>query len=231
MKICLWFMLLFMNVSALRSQDSTLVTIKTGNRIKDVLTTSEVFLYPQYVVGQVVFRDGTRANAMMNYNSLFDQMLFIDPAGDTLALRDEKMIKLIAFQKDTFYYGEGYLRQAGGSANVRLTERRIWEMADIQKVGSHNRPARTFAVTSYKTITDGFGKTHDLILDEDIVLKKKTYYYLGDVYSHFVAANKKNLLLFFSNRQPQITSYLSQNNVDFHKKDDLEKLIQFMEEK
>jgi len=228
MRICLFLFLLTMKFTALWSQDSTFVTVKTGERIKDVLTQKDVFLYPQYVSGQVTFRDGSKANALMNYNSLFDQVLFIDPNGDTLALRDEKTVKFIALQKDTFYYTEGFIRQVGGNSEVKLAERRIWEFADIQKKGSHDRPARTFAVTSFKTVTDGFGKTYDLVLDEDLVLKKQTDYFLGDVYNHFVPANKKNLLIFYSKRQEKLANYLNGNGVNFHKKDDLEKLIQFM---
>ena len=79
----------------------------------------------------------------------------------------------------------------------KLAEKKIWEVADIRKMGSHNRPSTTFAITSYRTLTDVFGKTHDLVLNEDLVLRKKAHCYYGDMYNHFVLAGKKNLLLFF----------------------------------
>lgn len=220
-----------MDYSTLYAQDSTLVTIKTGSRIRDVLTTTDIFLHPQFISGYVFFRDDTKATALMNYNSLDDQMLFIEPKGDTLALKDEKNIKFITLDKDTFYYDEGYVRLIAGNNFVKLAEKRVWKVADIRKIGSHDRPANTFAVTSLRTLTDGFGRTYDLVLNEDLVLRKKARYYFGDQYNRFVPAGKKNLLLFFPKEQNSLVNYLKENKVNFDKKDDLEKLALFLKEK
>lgn len=166
----------------------------------------------------------------MNYNSLTDQMLFIDPKGDTLAVKDEKAIKFIALDKDTFYYNDGYIRLVASNSVVKLAGKQIWEVADIRKIGSHNRPSTTFAVTSYSTLTDRFGGTQDLLLNEDLVLRKKTTYYFGDMYNHFVPAGKKNLLLLFPKEQNRLANYLKENKVNFNKKNDLEKVDQFLEQ-
>jgi hypothetical protein len=228
MKTRLLFLFILMGYSNLWAQDSTLVTIKAGSSIKDVLTTTNIFRYPQFISGNVFFRNGIKSIAMMNYNSLTDQMLFIDPKGDTLAVKDEKTIKFIALDKDTFYYEEGYVRLVASNSIVKLAEKQIWEVADIRKIGSHNRPSTTFAVTSYSTLTDRFGGTQDLLLNEDLVLRKKATYYFGDMYNHFVPAGKKNLLLLFPKEQNSLTNYLKENKVNFDKKNDLEKIAQFL---
>jgi hypothetical protein len=230
MKPRLLFLLILMGNSSLWAQDSTFVTIKAGNRILDVLKTTDIFLYPQFISGKVFFRSGTKAIAMMNYNSLTDQMLFIDPKGDTLAVKDEKTVKFIAVDKDTFYYDEGYIRLVASNSVVRLAERQVWEVADIRKIGSHNRPSTTFAISSYDALSDGIGKTHNLILNEDLVLRKKANYYFGDRYNLFLPAGKKNLRLLFPKKQNSFANYLKENKVNFDKKDDLEKLAQFLEQ-
>ncbi|MGB8193276.1 MAG: hypothetical protein WCF67_15205 [Chitinophagaceae bacterium] len=230
MRARLLFLFILIGSSNLWAQDSTFVTIKTGSRIRDVLTTTDIFLYPQFIRGKVFFRNGIVATAMMNYNSLNDQMLFIDPKGDSLALKDEKTVDFIALDKDTFYYVDGYVRLVASNSVVKLAERKIWEVADIRKIGSHDRPVATYAVTSYSTLTDGFGKTHDLILNEDLLLRKKPIYYFGDKYNNFVPAGKKNLLSFFSRKEDILANYLKENKVNFYKKDDLEKLAQFLEQ-
>src|SRR6185295_907979 len=94
----------------LSAQDSIYVTIKTGQSVKDVLTPADIYHYPQFTNAKVFLRDGSKAATKMNYNRLYSQMLFINPKGDTLALADEKNIKFIVIDKDTFYFGEGYLR-------------------------------------------------------------------------------------------------------------------------
>src|SRR6185295_7078361 len=141
MKTQLLLLFILMGCSSVWAQDSTYITVKAGNSIGNTITTTDKFLNPQFITGNVFFRNGTKAIAMMNYNSLTDQMLFIDPKGDTLAVRDEKTVKFITLDKDTFYYDEGYLRLVASNSAVRLVERRVWEVADIRKIGSHNRPA------------------------------------------------------------------------------------------
>jgi len=214
----------------LSAQDSTFVTIKTGQSVKDVLTSADIYHYPQFTYGKVFLRDGTKAAGKMNYNRLYGQMLFINPIGDTLALADEKNIKFIVIDKDTFYYDGGYLRLMANGGVVKLTEKQIWVLADIRKIGTHNRPTTTVAVTSFSSYTDGrdAAKSKDLIMNEDVVLRKETQYYFGDKYNLFVPASKKGLLQLFPKEQQEIDNYLKENKVNFNKRDDIEKLYQFL---
>ena len=214
----------------LSAQDSTFVTIKTGQSVKDVLTSADIYHYPQFTNGKVFLRDGTKAAGKMNYNRLYGQMLFINPIGDTLALADEKNIKFIVIDKDTFYYDGGYLRLMANGGVVKLTEKQIWVLADIRKIGTHNRPTTTVAVTSFSSYTDGrdAAKSKDLIMNEDVVLRKETQYYFGDKYNLFVPVSKKGLLQLFPKEQQEIDHYLKENKVNFNKKDDVEKLYQFL---
>jgi hypothetical protein len=228
MKLSFLLLLILMESTNLRAQDSTLVTIKAGNSIRDVFTAKDVFLYPQFISGHVFMRDGSKATAMMNYNILYDQVLFIDAKGDTLAISDEKNCKYLTLKQDTFYYDNGYIKQVAGNSVAKLAEKKYWEVADIRKIGSHGRPSTTFAVTSYSTITDRFGRTYDLVLNEDLLLRKNTSYYLGDKYNHFVSASKKNLLLLFPKEQSTVTDYLKEQMIDFTKRADLEKLLAFL---
>ena len=141
--------------SDLSAQDSTLVTIKAGNRVNDVLPPTEIFYYLQFTNGNVILRDGTKIEATMNYNRLFDQMLFIGPKSDTLALSDEKNIKFITIDKDTFYYDHGYIRIIADNVFVKLAGKQIRVVADIRKIGTHNKPTSTVAVTAVSSYADG----------------------------------------------------------------------------
>ncbi|HMK17628.1 MAG TPA: hypothetical protein VK492_05515 [Chitinophagaceae bacterium] len=230
MRSLLLLFIILIGYTDLCAQDSTFVTIKTGQNVKDVLTTSDIYHYPQFTNGKVFLRDGSMAIGKMNYNRLYGQMLFINPIGDTLALADEKNIKFIVIDRDTFYYDGGYLRLMANSGVVKLTQKQIWVLADIRKIGTHNRPTTTVAVTSFSSYTDGrdAAKSKDLIMNEDVVLRKETQYYFGDKYNLFVPASKKGLLQLFPKEQQEIDNYLKENKVNFNKKDDVEKLYQFL---
>jgi len=230
MKACLVLLFILIGYSNLSAQDSTFVTIKAGFKVSDVLTAADIYYYPQFTNGKVFYRDGTKGASKMNYNRLYGQMLFIDPKADTLALTDEKTIFFIAIDHDTFFYDEGYMRLIVNDDLVKLAEKQTWIVADVRKMGTHNRPATTVAITSFSTYTDGTdaAKSKDLILNEEIVLRKKTEYYFGDEYNHFVPAGKKKILLLFPKEEQRIENYLKENKVNFDKKDDLEKLAHFL---
>lgn len=229
MKPLLLLFFILIGYTNLSAQDSTYVTIKTGTSVGDVLAPAEIYYYPQFTKGEVFFRGGTKATAKMNYTRLFDQMLFIDLKGDTLALAEEKTIKFIAINQDTFYYDEGYIRIIGDNDYVKLAEKQVWVVADIRKTGTHNSSTSTAGITSARTFRHGNDVArNNLTLNEDIVLRKETQYYIGDEYNHFVRAGKKRLLQLFPKEQRSIENYLKENKVDFDKKDDLEKLAQFL---
>ena len=175
-------------------------------------------------------RDGSRAGAKFNYTRLYDQMLFIDPKGDTLALANEKTIKFIVVNKDTLYFDEGYVRLIANYGEVKLAEKQIWVVADVRKMGTHDTPKNTVAITSVANLADpgGRAKSYDFLLNEDIIIKKETQYYFGDEYNHFVRASKKKLLLLFPKDQLSIENYLKENKVDFDNNGDLEKIAQFL---
>ena len=232
MRALLLLLLLFIltGYSNLSAQDSTLVTVKAGNRIRDVLTAADIFYYPQFTSGKVFFKDGAKAVAKMNYSRLSDQMLFIDHKGDTLALADEKIIKFIAIDQDTFYYDEGYIRLIADYGIVKLAQKQAWVVADVRKIGPHNTPTSTVAITSLSSYTDraARAKSYDLLINEDMLIRKETQYYFGDRYNQFARAGKKKLLLLFPKEHLSLENYLKENKVNFDKKDDLEKLAQFL---
>jgi hypothetical protein len=98
-------------------------------------------------------------------------MLFINQNGDTLALADEKIIKFITVDQDTFYYDEGYVRIIADHGDVKLAEKQIWVVADTRKIGTHNTPTCTVAVTSLGNYSDetARAKSYDLLINEDIL--------------------------------------------------------------
>lgn len=230
MKAPLLLLLILISYSDLSAQDSTLVTVKTGERIEDVLKPSDIFFYPQFIYSKILFKDGKVADPYMNYNRLYDQMLFINDKGDTLAVTDVKNIEYIVNDWDIFFYNGGYLRLIADDTVIKLAEKQIWEVADIRKMGTFNTPTNTVAITSVGYFSDGrdAAKSKELILNAETLLRKETQYYFGDKYNHFVHASKKKLMDLFPKDEQRIENYLKENKVNFDKKDDLEKLCKFL---
>lgn len=226
MKPLLLFSFALISYSSLLAQDSTLVT---SNNVGDGLTFADKYYYPQFMKGEVFFRGDMKATPKLNYNRLYDQMLFIDPKGDTLAVANEKAIKFIAIQKDTFYFDEGYVRLLEVNGVVKLAEKQTWLVVDIRKTSTHNTSTSTNSITSLRTFREGNDVTRNsLSLNEDIVLRKEIQYYIGDEYNNFNRASKKGVLQLFPKKQRSIEDYLKQNKIDFDKKEEVKKMAEFI---
>jgi len=230
MKALLLLFFILIGYTDLLAQDSTLVTVKAGEKIEDVLKPSDIFFYPQFIYSKILFKDGKVADPYMNYNRLYDQMLFINEKGDTLALTDVKNIEFIVNDWDVFYYSGGYLRRIADDTVIKLAEKKIWAVADVRKMGTFNTPTNTVAITSVGYFSNGqdAAKSKELIMNAETLIRIETQYYFGDKYNHFFRASKKKLLDLFPKDEQRIENFLKENKVDFDKKDDLEKLCLFL---
>src|SRR5436189_4408380 len=217
MKVLLLLFLILIGYTEISAQDSTYVTVKTGEKIEDVLKSSDIFFYPQFIYSKILFKDGKVADPYMNYNRLYDQMLFISEKGDTLALTDVKNIEYIVNDWDIFFYNGGYLRLIANDTVIKLAEKQTWVLADIRKMGSQGRPTTSVAITSLSYFSNGqdAAKSKQLIMNEELVIRKETHYYFGDKFNHFVPATKKRLLNLFSNEERNIENYLIEHKVNF----------------
>ena len=170
-----------------------------------------------------------KAEAKLNYSQLVDEVHFIDPRGDTLALTDEKNIKFILIGSDSFFYSRGYVRRVSGNGIVKLGHKALWVLDERIKIGAYNMQNPASSIDSYSSFNDR-GKFFELLPNEDLVLEKKDYYFLGDKYNQFLPAGRKSLLTMFPKQQRRIDGYLKEHKTDFTNKEQLENLLRFLEE-
>ena len=213
----------------LMAQDSSTITIRAGQNVADVMSPAEVFYYPQFINGNVFFRDGRKSSGKLNYNRLLDEMHFIDAGGDTLALTDEKTIRQVVIAADTFYYHEGYLRLIIRNEVSQLAIRQVWKLANKRKGGAYNTSSSVSSVSSRNSYFDG-RRFHSITVKEDVVLSRINKYYIGDTHNRFVVAGQKNLQQLFPKEYSLIKNYVKENSVDFENKESLQKLMHFLEE-
>lgn len=195
----------------------------------DVLPMSEIFFYPQFVNGKVFLRDGKVSETKLNYNRLVDEIHFIDKKGDTLALDGETNIKFVAVGNDTFYYNQGYLRVLYPGNSIKLAIREVWIISETRQIGAYGSTNNSVSTIAFKSIQEG-GRLYDLVVNEDIVLKRQTKYYFGDHFNQFMQATKTNLLTLFPKEEQPIARYLKENKINFNDKADLEKAVQFVDQ-
>lgn len=214
--------------TATSAQKTASVTVKAGTNIMDALKPSEVFYFPQFTAGSVHFRDGSITAAKLNYSRLVDEMHFISPKGDTLALTNEATTRMIVFGNDTFTYDKGWLKLLGSGSRAKLALKQTWVIADAKLIGAYGTTNTPAAITTFRNMNEG-GRLYDLVINEDLVLSKVQQYFIGDRNGRFLPAIKKNLLSLFPKEKSRIEQFLKENKIDFSNENDLVKTVQFVE--
>ena len=209
-----------------QAQDSAII-IKAGTSFNESVSVTDLYEYPQFVYGKVFFRQGDSTTALLNYHRFSEEMQFIDLKRDTLKIANAGTIKFIRISNDLFYYDNGYVKLIKDNNTIKLAAKETLKVSGKNKIGAHNMASPGSAIDSYSSLTIDH-RNYNLVTREDITLAKRTEYYFGDKYNHFVLANKKNILRLYSKQERTVTAYLKENNVDFNNREDLEKLINYL---
>ncbi len=219
--ICICFC--FQNAWA---QKTKTFKVKPGEKVVDAIPKDDKYSYPEFMMGNVHYRSGEHYPAKLNYNSLFQEMQFIDSKGDTLSLVNAMTIKHIIINTDTFFYDKSYLKLLAAYGKIKLAGNELITFADRQKVGGFGEESSA-RIDTYKSLQVGPTFT-ELVAKEVLTFVKRTVFYLGDEFNHFKQASKKSLLDFYPSKSREIKNYLKENKVDFSNQDDLEKMIAFL---
>lgn len=212
----------------LPAQTDSSWTVKASQEIKEVLSPGARFRYPEFVLGNVYFKDGTNSQAPLNLNLLNEEMQFINAKGDTLSIANEGTIKYLTINNDTFYYSKVYLELVMSNSLGKIAKKQRLKIGDVRKIGGYDQPSSVSAITSYTSIYNRSQMTK-ITPRAELLLSKETVYYLGDNYNHFLPANKKNLMKKFGRKESVIENFLQEKKIRFNNENDLKMLIDFLQ--
>jgi hypothetical protein len=217
-------------INSVVAQESETIVVKAGTKVIDYFPPGERYRYPEFRDGKVIFKDNTFIATKLNYNILLGEMHFIQKR-DTLALSNLRSVNYINVEEDTFYYDNGFLEVVAGTDPVIMAVKQYVKMLDVQKSGAYGTKSSTSAITSYSSMYGASGTTnYKLVLNEDILLSRKTEYYIGNKEDGFVLYRKKYLRKLFPEYKAHITDYLKHNKVDFTNRDDLIRLTGYLQQ-
>ncbi len=186
------------------AQSRKTFTVNPGQKIVEAIPVGELYSYPEFRLGTVTLRNGTAADVKLNYNSVFGEMQFIDPKkGDTISLADEKLIKYVTVEKDTFYFDEVWLQQVYSNNTVKIAKKRLLEITNREKIGAMEVAGFGGAIETYSKYT-GSQHMRELVAKEKLTFTEHNTYYFGEKFNHFYRANKKSLVDFYRDREEKL---------------------------
>lgn len=219
----IFFLILFFSGAKAQKQES--YTIKPGENILEIVQLKNLFQYPAFTDGTVIFRDGRTVKSRLNYNYFNAQIQFIDGKGDTLTLADENTIKYVIIAKDSFCYDGGYIQMIHQAETVTLGKKVYFKDFE-QKKGTYGLSSGTSsAINASSIVVDS--KAFNFNTEHELTLVKNTDYVVGNK-NEFLIADKKNLARLFPKHKKTIAEYLDNTTINFKREEDLMKLSAFL---
>ena len=209
------------------TQESKTIIINPAKQNEDELA-KRMYQYPGFIKGRAFYKDGNIAQSMLNYNYLTNKIEFIAPKGDTLELIHGDDFINIVMESDTFYYyNKLFIQQVSHYPVYNLFLKLSLQNYGSEKKGAYDIYSGTSSITSVNTIIDNRMNTIKLATDENIKFIFKDYYYLSGKFGQYYPATKKGVMDLFGKNEKKLKEFLDKNEINFNKKEDLEKLLEY----
>ncbi len=225
LSILLWNTFLFFHVGL--TQETNTIIINPAKRNEAELV-KRMYQYSAFMKGNAFYKDGNIAQSMLNYNYLTNQIEFINPKGDTLELVHGDDFDNIVVESDSFYYyNKCFIRQVSHASTYNLFVKKTLQNSGTEKKGAYDIYSSTTSISSVNTIGDNRTNSIKLATDQNIKFIFKDYYYLSGKFGQFYPATKKGAMDLFGNHEKKLKEFLEKNEINFTKREDIEKLLEY----
>lgn len=187
------------------------------------------YLFPEFTQGVVLMKTGIENKALLNYNSLTEEMVFDDKGKilaigqtelnlvDTVYIKDRKFITLNNKFIELIYHSKFDL----------YTEYKC-EIIPPGTPAAYGGTSYTSATTSYSSLNSG-GALYKLKLPDGYKTKPYHNYWLkkNGEWNKFI--NMKQLLRLYDDKEDMFKDYVKKNDIKYDNKESIVQLIKYLE--
>ena len=221
----LGFIILLCFAGKANAQERTTFKVNPGEKIIDVVPRNELYSYAGFTPGKIHLKNGTLAEALVNYNIYYNNFEFIGPKGDTLEIANEELVKMITVIKDTFYYDKTFVKVIADYGELLLAKKQYFT-SNRQNIGAMGTTTAS-STDVYNRLSLDHGIAMNLTLQQLLTLRKTEALFIGNKFGYFLPVNKKNLMEMYNNRSKEVSAYLKENSIHLSKEDDLKLLMAY----
>jgi len=206
------------------SQTPALITLKAGEEMSTLY--QHIYKYPAFTNGRIYFANDS-ARSLFNYNQLDDRMEFIGEKNDTLVIADERSVRQVIINRDSFYHHDGgYLLLLGDYGFAKLLVKDKLKLLDEKNIGSYGIPTSTHTIENKKTLLSL--QTMTLQLNKDLIFSREQYFYFLAKGSYQALTRKTLLKILNPTEKDLVASFIYSQAIDLKKLDDIERLFQYI---
>ena len=224
MKKYLFLLLLF--PGWIFAQDRQIIEVTSGDDLDERISYHLQYLFPEFTIGDVIYKDAPLGAGMINYNLLVGEMQFLAD-DEVMALANIRDIAMVYIDNRKFYpfNNKEFAEELLSTDKVQLRVRRRGSMVPYAKRGAYGASSPTSAITSYNSINNA-SQQHNLSVMGDVMVTLKYFYYLVGQNGRYTQINNvKAFTKLFPVHRAQIEAYAKENNIRFDNVNDLKVLL------
>lgn len=189
------------------------------------------YLFSDFTQGILLMKNGTQSNAMLNYNSVTEEMIF-DNRGQKLAVSEADMqrIDTVIIDGRKFVAVDAKFKEVLISADFSLFAEHKCNINLPDKPSAYGGRSSTSSISSYRQLSTSSG-IYELQLPDGYEPKPYIVYWLKreDQKEKFI--NIRQLRRLYRAKRGDLRNYTREQDVDFNNQDDVARLIRFLEGK
>lgn len=183
------------------------------------------YLYERFVTADVLFKNGSRQKAFLNYNVLREVMVF-EKNGELLDVVETETIDTIIINGARFVPRDKFFLEVVGGTGIPLYIQHRGQVKTESRDSGYGTKSETSSVSGLAALENA-GKTSQLP-EKTVTTVKVTDVYWVKVYGvmhRFIT--EKQFVKLFPGRDREILKFIKDNNIDIRKKEDLFPLLKF----
>jgi hypothetical protein len=181
------------------------------------------YVLPEFGVGKVILKDGHTETALMNYNTLTEEMIFYKD-GIMLALDSLEKIDTVYLGSRIFIPHNKVFYELLVRGPVSLFVQNKTNPINAGKPSGYGESTETGAATNYSSLTNSV-HTYKLKLPEGYHVMDATLYWIKKNNTYYKANNSSQIRKIFPGRSSEIKEYIKSNKLDLKKSYDLVRLV------
>lgn len=187
------------------------------------------YVFPDFTNGSVLMKSGQQHQALLNYNALSEEMIFVDK-GTKLAISKEEKEKVdtVYIKGRKFFVLDGRFLELIYRSGYELYAEHRCDVKYPGKPAGYGGTSETSSISTYSGVYSG-GILYELRLPDDFSIKPYLIYWLMKDGKINKIVNLKQLNKVFGDRKDQIKEYVSSNKTDYNDMESMVGLIRYLE--
>lgn len=186
------------------------------------------YLFPEFISGTVLMKDGTKNYALLNYNSLTEEMVF-ERNGQYLAFTEQEVNRTdTVFIKDRkFIVMNGSFVECLHQSNWDLYAEYKCRLKDPGKPAPYGGTSHTSSADTYSTLVTG-GQIYELKLP-NYEVSPYVNYWLNRNGELSMFRSMRQLKKLYNDKKALYNSYVKEHEVSYDNAQSLVQLIDYLE--